>query len=404
MSDNGHPRVLVQLGGIPLHGQERGNIQVFHALKDVGVQSLFVTHSEYGHESIQPALDRLGHEWTVCTYPGRLSRGLGVRGWLRRLREICRGNIEFYRAGRRYDPTHIHVCNEGHLLVLLPAVVALRRAVIFRVGDAPRQHRWIFRALWRAVYPRVVHRFITVSDYVAEQIQRAGVPRAQIRRVYSHPQDRPDPDDLSWLGGSAGASRGDERLRSLAGRHFEGRTFVYMGQLNPEKGVDLIVSAALKLCRERSDVRFLIAGDYIWENPFARALMQKVEVAGMHAQIVFLGYVENIHLLLDLADVHLCPTLTEEPLSNTVVEAKAAGVPSIVFPSGGLPEIVESGVDGFVVQERTRSALEAALESYLDMPDAVLERQKEAARRSLSRMGITRQAFARAWADVYASC
>ena len=77
------PRVLVIFGNIPLLGHERGNIQVFNALKERGVEALFVTHKEYGHEVIQPALDRLGHRWTwrptrACSRAGWTS-GRGLR-------------------------------------------------------------------------------------------------------------------------------------------------------------------------------------------------------------------------------------------------------------------------------------------------------------------------------------
>ena len=86
MKDTNDVRVLVMLGGIPLWGQERGNIQVFAALKG-HLRSLFVTHKAYGHESIQPMLDRLGLAWTTGTYPGLISEGWvfvrGHRGYAR---------------------------------------------------------------------------------------------------------------------------------------------------------------------------------------------------------------------------------------------------------------------------------------------------------------------------------
>ena len=107
----GRPRVLVIFGSIPLLGHERGNIQVFNALKERGVEALFVTHKEYGHEVIQPALDRLGHRWTVATYPRLFSRGMDLQTWATRLRSAAQGLVEFWRIGREFKPTHVHT---GH--------------------------------------------------------------------------------------------------------------------------------------------------------------------------------------------------------------------------------------------------------------------------------------------------
>ena len=81
-----------------------------------------------------------------------------------------------------------------------------------------------------------------------------------------------------------------------------------------------------------------------------------------------------------------------------------AGVPSVVFPSGGLPElVVEQGDDGFVCDARTAGALEAGLRHYLDLSEGELIAAKAAAKASLPALGITREAFSQAWEDVYDS-
>ena len=92
----------------------------------------------------------------------------------------------------------------------------------------------------------------------------------------------------------------------------------------------------------------------------------------------------------------------EEPLGNVAVEAKKADVPSVVFPSGGLPElVVEQGQDGYVCARKDAEALEAGLRHYLDLSETDLNAAKASARVSLERLGITPEAFTRAWQDVY---
>ena len=393
------PRVLVMLGGIPLWGQERGNIQVFTALRDAGVEALFVTNKAYGHESIQPALDGLGLRWTVGTYPRLVSRGMALRQWAARAREIAEANLDFWRAGRRFRPTHVHVCNEGHFLLLLPAVRALGVPVVYRLGDEPRQHRPLFRRLWRRVILPSVDQWVCISEYVRGKLLAAGADPAKVRVIYNAPPERPEGQAV---GGVAAASGGEDALAALAEGPFAGRTVAYMGQLNENKGVHLLVEAALGLCRERDDVRFLIAGDYEWRGSFARGLMAQVEEAGLQDRIRFLGFINDVPSLLALADVHCAPSVWEEPLGNVAVEAKRAGVPSVVFPSGGLPElVVEQGQDGFVCAAKTAEALSDGLRHYLDQPSAELAASKEAAKSSLERLGITGEAFTRAWLAVY---
>lgn len=379
-------RILVIFGNIPLLGQERGNIQALNALKSAGMETLFVTHKEYGHEVIQPTLDKFGHAWTVASYPGLLSRGMSFAKWKNRLTSIAQGVRDFLRIARAYEPTHIHACNSTHFLGLLPALWLLRVPVVYRLGDAPQQHRPLFRFLWRYLIIPRVNRFVCISNYIRDLIVEAGASPSKIRVIYSYPPDRPHPP-----------------AEQLPERRL-GRTVLYMGQLSEEKGVGLLVSTAIKLCAEREDLRFLIAGDYTWQNPFAEELIERVAKLKLSERIQFLGYVENIPALLAQADVHPCPSVCAEALGNVVLEAKKAGVPSVVFPSGGLPElVVEQGNDGFVCDARTADSLEEGLRHYLDMSEEELMSAKVAAEASLPILGITREAFSQAWEDVYES-
>src|SRR5690606_3438035 len=284
-------RVLVLFGNIPLLGHERGNIQVFNALKARGVDALFVTHKEYGHEYIQPELDRLGHRWDVATFPRLFSRGMDLGTWVARLRSTARGAVEFWRIGRAYEPTHVHTGHVMHFLALLPVIRLLRVPVVYRLGDAPQQHRPLFRFLWRRVIIPHVSRFVCVSEYIRELLLQAGASPEKTTVIYSYPSQRP------------------ADLAPAPIEPFDGRTVLYMGQLSEEKGVDLLVEAAISLCKEHDDVRFLLAGDYTWQNPFAEALIQQVERLGLSDRIRFLGYVEDVPGLLAAADLHVCPSV-----------------------------------------------------------------------------------------------
>lgn len=391
-----HARVLVVLGSIPLYGKERGNIEVFRALQAVpSVDPLFVTHRDYGHENIQPELDRQGLAWTVGTFPGFWSMRMGLRAWGRRLREFAAGNADLVSIARAHRATHVHVPAERMMSNLLPALWWLRLPVVFRLGDLPRRHRWPFRVLWRALLIPTTTTFVCISEFVRAQLLVAGAPHERVRVIRNVPPTRSEvvrdlPPDL-------------EAERRGGARPYRGRTVAYTGQITADKGVDLFVEAALKLCVSRPDVRFLLAGGYAWQNPFANALLARVEAAGMSDRVRFLGFVHDVGGLLDLADVHVAPSVWEEPLGNVVQEAKRAGVPSVVFPSGGLPELIlRPGFDGVVCEERTADALVDGIVYYLDMEAVRLVETGTAARASLDALGLTPEAFTAAWARVFA--
>ena len=377
------PRVLVVLGNYALNGQERGNIEVFRAVKERGVDALFVTHRDWGHVHLQPTLDRLGLRWTTLPYARHFTKRTTPTGWLRNLGQVMRGARAFRRIAKTYRPTHIHVANPHYVLSVLPALLLTRTPVVYRLGDVPTEHHALYRILWRRfIIPRV-SRFVCVSEYVRERLLETGAPAEKTTVIYSHPPARPD--------GAAGPTL----------KPFAGRTVLFVGQIAPHKGVDRLVEAAVSLCRERADVRFLVAGLVTRQNPFALGLIGKVQAAGLSERIRFLGYVEDVPGLLTAANLHVCPSVCAEALSNTVVEAKQAGVPSVVFPSGGLPELIAQGEDGWICEAKTAESLRAGIERFLAMPEAELKTAGEAARDSMARLGITEEAFADQWAAVY---
>lgn len=379
-------RILVIFGNIPLHGQERANIQVMTCLKEAGAEVLFLTNDEYGHESIQPMLDALGHDWIEGRFPRLLGKSRSPGEWIDRLRRIARYNTAITRAIRSFRPTHIHIANENHLLAALPALFATSVPVVYRLGDEPRSHLSVFRGLWGHVYARRISAMVCNSDFVASRL-RIIAPTIKSRIIRNLPPERP----LATNGTPFDPADGIP-------------TIVYIGQLSQAKGVDVLFESALQILESGTDARFILAGDFQWRNEFARSLIGRAAERGYQDKIEFPGFIEDVPSLLRIAAVHVCPSVIEEALPNTIIEAKNASVPSVVFPSGGIPELIEHGVDGYICASKTQAELVKGLEFYLDGGRYLTVSHGEAARASLDRLGITREQFTQAWIEVYESC
>lgn len=376
-------RILVLFGSIPLYGHERGNIEAMEALRGEGWDVLFVTNTEWGHLHVEPELAARGFAYEKAIYSKRFQRGMGLSGWLDRLKGIGVGSVQLRRICRRYRPTHIHFGNVAWFINFLPALVMFRIPLIFRLGDSPSSHRSIFRFLWRRVLSARVSRFVCISRFVQARLVELGVPAAKTQVLYSRPPRRV----------------GLQQRRApmpKCGR----ATFGYLGQITEEKGVGLLVGAAISVCRSTDGVRFLFAGDYSWRNPFADHLIARLGALNLGHLISFLGYVDDIDLFFASIDVHVCPSICPEALGNTVLEAKARGVGSIVFPSGGLVEIVRDGIDGVVCKEKSVDAIERAVWFYLERPEQIGIHGK-AALESLRALGV--HEFARQWSQIYES-
>jgi glycosyltransferase involved in cell wall biosynthesis len=135
----------------------------------------------------------------------------------------------------------------------------------------------------------------------------------------------------------------------------EGGYAVFVGRLAPEKAPHLAVEAA-----RRAGLRLLMAG--VVEDVH-RDYADSV-LAGGGDDVEFLGPLERDELakLLQDALVLVMPLAWDEPFGLVVVEALAAGTPVVAWRRGAMPEIIDDGVTGFLVDDVSMAV--AALNRY----------------------------------------
>jgi glycosyltransferase involved in cell wall biosynthesis len=363
-------RILVLFGNVPLLGQELGNIEVMSAMRDQGNEVLFLIRQEWTRDTIQAELNRRGLPWEAVPFFDAIRRGHGPMVWLRNLRGLLLGSLRFLVISCRFGATHVHAANVEQVLNFLPGLMVSRLPLVFRAGDAPTRHHWLWRLVWRFLARRV-SRFASISRYVDRTLLEAGVPPEKILPVGNvAPRKELDPDDPA---------------PPLLALEPELCTFLFVGQITRQKGVDILVEAAIQRCLASSGCRFLIAGDFSWNNPLGQALLQRIQEHGLQGRIRMLGYVKPVGSLLGISDVHVCPSVGSEAYGHVVVEAKLMSRPSIIFPTGGLVELVRHGVDGWVCPEASVEALAQAFRAYEEDP-GLARRQGAAGHASLSRI------------------
>jgi glycosyltransferase involved in cell wall biosynthesis len=135
--------------------------------------------------------------------------------------------------------------------------------------------------------------------------------------------------------------------------------------LRPEKAIDVLIRAGAVLRRSVPDVRILIAGD----GGERGALEHLIESLGLQDTVLLAGFRADVAAVLNVLDVVVFSSTSEgSPLS--LLEAMAAGKPVVATRVGGVPEIIEDGVHGLLVDPRDPAALAAAVQRLLDDRDA----------------------------------
>jgi glycosyltransferase involved in cell wall biosynthesis len=113
-----------------------------------------------------------------------------------------------------------------------------------------------------------------------------------------------------------------------------------IGRIAPEKGQREFVEVARIVHTRMPDARFVIYG----ETMFASQDYERgVRAAAASLPVEFAGWVVNVYDALANIDVLLVPSAPHEATTRVILEAFAAGVRVIAFPSGGIPEVLASG-------------------------------------------------------------
>lgn len=151
-------------------------------------------------------------------------------------------------------------------------------------------------------------------------------------------------------------------------------SFVYVGRLNPDKGVDLLLKATKLLQAQNKDFRVLIIGD----GGEAKALQVLTTELDISNRVEFLGNCSQAKILpiVQSALALVAPSRWQEPAGYVVLEASSVSTCSIVSNVGGLPEI--AGSHNFVFGQENVEELAAAMKFCLDHTPEAIERGKRA--------------------------
>jgi glycosyltransferase involved in cell wall biosynthesis len=123
----------------------------------------------------------------------------------------------------------------------------------------------------------------------------------------------------------------------------------FLGQIRDIKGVQDFIRIAHRI--SEPNACYLIAGECRNPEKFPGSYSEAdlKAMAGDDARIRYIGYVEQVENVYHTADIVVVPSRWQEPLGLISLEAGACRKPVVATRVGGIPEVVEDGVNGFLV-------------------------------------------------------
>lgn len=173
-----------------------------------------------------------------------------------------------------------------------------------------------------------------------------------------------------------------------------------VGQVCPIKGQLEVFRAFARVAHEFPNTSLVLAGAAVSTEPgYEAALRAEIQAAGLADRVVLTGFCDAVPALLRSFDVFVLGS-HEEPFGRVVIEAMSAGCVTIGTRAGGVPEIIEHGVDGFMYAPRDVNGLTDTLRTALSMPQDDSQRMIDSARKKVAdRFGMDR--FLREMTNLY---
>jgi colanic acid/amylovoran biosynthesis glycosyltransferase len=167
---------------------------------------------------------------------------------------------------------------------------------------------------------------------------------------------------------------------------------ITIGRLVEKKGITYALEAVRQLSDAGLDVSYEVLGD----GPLKHQLEHQVRHLGLGSRVRFSGWQahDKVQEALVRADVLVAPCVTaadgdEEGIPNVLREAMATGRPVIATFHSGIPELIEDGRTGLLVQERNSTALTSRVRRLAEQPE-MWEPMVAAARRRVEEDDINR--------------
>lgn len=268
-------------------------------------------------------------------------KNLSVKGGVAYLKDYSR-SCKFLKQYIKKNNIDIVDTNTA---VVFPGAVAAKRCKI--------KSSWHIREIIKSNLENKVISFIMRhnADVIIANSKASGkalnVPESKIRVVYNAVEDR-ETVSISHSNVTIGMA----------------------GRINRWKGQKLLVDAAEIVNKKYPDTVYMIAGDvYTGEEFIKEDLVEYIEQKGLTKSVLLLGQVNNMSEFYGGLDIFVLPSTQPEPFGLVVIEAMDFGLPVVATKHGGPVEIIDEGVDGFLVDWENASEMADRIIELIESPD-----------------------------------
>lgn len=268
----------------------------------------------------------------------------------------CRSLVALYKLFRRERPYIVHANTPKASLLSMVAAWATRvphRIYLVTGLRFETTHgilRFILKTMER-ITCLCATKVIPEGDGVKDTLRRENITRKPLQKIHN---GNINGIDLEHYARTPEVVQRATEIRDGS----EDFTFIFIGRMVRDKGINELVAAFDRLNREFPATKLLLVGKF--EDELDPVLPKTKQMIEKNPKIEFAGYQNDVRPYFATADVAVLPSY-REGFPNVVIQAGAMGLAQIVTDINGCNEVVVDGRNGLIVPKQNEEALYEAM-------------------------------------------
>ena len=348
-------KIMYLHAGAELYGSDRILLSIVSRLNKEIFEPIVILPND------GPLVDELrkaGIDVRVLPYPiirRKYFNPRGVVNYLKSYRHSCNDLLEII-GNENIDIVH------NNTIAVLEGISLRRRTsvrLVSHVHEMLERPKFIVRILYK-MHTKYADKVICVSDAVKNNIQMLVGSRANLVTIHN---------------GIVAIKQKKSNFRRNIGIPEGARLFAVVGRVNAVKGQEDFIAAmeSARFSNSNKEQFGVIVGDAFsgqeWRVEKLKRLLDERRVS---RYVKYTGFVKDMTDVYSAMDCLVLPSVQNDSFPTVVLEAMSCGVPTIAYKSGGVEEMIKSGVNGYLVERNDIEALSKTLK--MDFPNNMREK------------------------------
>lgn len=342
-------KIVVVCGACYISGKEKIMLSILSGLKEKG-HEVFCIMSNWNNGTFISKLNENDISYKEMRI-GFISKTFNWRAIRMTLHQILYYPAllwNYFRFTKSFKPDVVIHSNFHHLFLLYP-VISKKYHNIYHSHESINNSSF-YQKLF-SFFSRKVDLFVGVSYFVTKRMSDLGVRLKKTKTIHN------------------GLSSIDITNRYQSRKNEEVIKIGIVGQIGEWKGhLDLLKAIALlKKNHSEHKVKLFIYGT--GDNNYIEVLKNIISEYKLNESVLFEGFVGDMKKIYSNLHLVIIPSRSEEPFATSALEPGLFALPVIVSNRGGLPEIVEDGINGFVFNMGDIEGLSNAILQFIEVPE-----------------------------------